>query len=201
MESINWYNSSDSPTSKGTSNFKSFIGREAAEAWAKSVFRNWKNALNASELEAITKYTGSAYGNINAVLRGYDSTFIGNNAKYAEDLANALNKSSIPENIRLYRGTSKDMLGALKNTPVDELVGKGISDKGFLSTSLIPEGQFSGNLVLKIDAPSGTKGAFIGDLSVLPTEVEVLLQKGQNMLIKEATERNGVLELVVEIIN
>ncbi len=93
------------------------------------------------------------------------------------------------------------MLGTLKNTPVDELVGKGISDKGFLSTSLIPDGQFGGDLLLKIDAPTGTKGAFIGDLSVVPTEVEILLQKGQNMIIKEATDVNGVLELVVEINN
>ncbi len=71
----------------------------------------------------------------------------------------------------LYRGTSKDMLGSLKNASPEELIGKVIEKKGFMSTRMIPEGQFGGDLSLIIEAPSGIKGAFIGDLSKVPSEV------------------------------
>ncbi|HEX9061422.1 MAG TPA: ADP-ribosyltransferase, partial [Clostridia bacterium] len=162
-----------------TSGFIKFFNTSEAQSWGSSSYSTWKNALSASEKSAITAYTGDeCYQNINAVLRGLESEYEGNNAEIVQELSQALSKSSIPQNITLYRGASKAMLGNLQNLPPEELVGEVISDKAFMSTSLVPAGAFNGDLTLIIEAPSGAEGAYIGNMSYYPGEAEVLLNKG-----------------------
>ena len=185
-----------------TKGFLNFFSKTDAETWAKNAFNSWKNALPADEVNAIWKYTGDeCYENINAVLRGLEPAYEGNNARYVELLSQAINKTNLPENVVLYRGTTKAMLGDLKNLPVEQWVGKNISDKAFMSTSLLSEGAFNKELNLIIKAPKGSKGAFIGEMSQYPSEVEVLLNKGQQMIITDVLESSATkTTIVVELL-
>ena len=183
--------------------YKEFTYADEAEKWGIEVFSSWRNELTESEVDSIFRYTeDDYYENINAVLRGVELYFEGGNQKIMEDLSLAMNKASIPEAIRVYRGTSIEALGPSKYLPPAELVGKIITEKAFMSTSMIKDSAFNyKNLILYIDVPAGTKGAFIGNISNLPSEVEVLLNREQDMIIKKAYKDNGQLILIVEIIN
>lgn len=185
-----------------TGSYNKFTSKLDAEAWADNAFSSWENSLTASESSAITAYTGDGcYQNINNVLRGFESQFEGNNAQIVEDISQAISKTSLPENVTLYRGTSKAMLGESQNIPPEQLVGEVIGDKAFMSTSLVPEGAFNGDLTLIIEAPAGSNGAFVGNLSQYPGEVEVLLNKGQQMLVKQVIDAGtSNMKLVVELI-
>lgn len=54
------------------------------------------------------------------------------------------------------------MLGCLHDSI---LTGKIISDAGFMSTSLDRGSAFGGDLLLEIDVPQGSKGAYVGDIA------------------------------------
>lgn len=167
-------------------------------------FSSWKSTLSTDEILAITKYTDNDhYQNINSVLRGVDDEFIGENAKIVDDLTEALSKSSLPENITLYRGTSTAMLGDLKNASMDDLIGVNITEGAFMSSSLSEDvaHRFADDLLLKIEAPAGSETAFIGNISEYSIEAEVLFNRGQKMIVKDAVMNEGVLELTVEILD
>lgn len=90
----------------------------------------------------------------------------------------------------------------MKDYPIEKLVNKIIDEKAFMSTSLLEKSTFTGNLKLIIEAPKGSTAAYIADLSRCFNEYEVLFDKGQEMMIKSATQLdNGQLELVVRILN
>ena len=155
------------------------------------------------EADAITCYTENKYyKNINSVLRGLEKEFHVGNAEIVENISKALNKCELPEDIIVHRITSKSALGKLKDYPIEKLVNKIIDEKAFMSTSLLEKSTFTGNLKLIIEAPKGSTAAYIADLSRCFNEYEVLFDKGQEMMIKSATQLdNGQLELVVRILN
>ncbi|EAH1503052.1 hypothetical protein D4233_14030, partial [Listeria monocytogenes] len=88
----------------------------------------------------------------------------------------------------------------LKNLNYQNLVGKTIEEKGFMSTTTISNQTFSGNVTMKINAPKGSKGAYLAHFSETPEEAEVLFNIGQKMLIKEVTELNGKIEIIVDLL-
>ena len=156
--------------------------------------------LNDVQLEALIKYTGADYVNINNSLRGIE-TLTPNNELTVNAMKSALNNARLPQNMTLYRGTSKEALGALQNLPVDELVGKTFIEKGFMSTS-INRGTsecFFGNMKITVEAAKGAKALNISSISQFPEEAEVLFNAGQEMLITFAEERNGILYITVMI--
>lgn len=185
--------------------YKSFANANDANAWASNGYAGWLKNLTSEQKEAIKAYTGpSCYENMNAVLRGIEKNYNGNNAEYVRILSEALDNASIPENVTLYRGTNQKMLGDLIHLDPADLVGKNIQDNAFMSASLISDvadGAFKGDLKLIIDAPAGTKGGYVASLSPYQ-EVELLLNKGQEMIIKEVVNSDpSNLILRVEIIN
>ena len=182
------------------SKFKKFLSPEDAEKWADEIFNEWFDTLSKAEKKAIKKYTEKNYGNINDVLRGKAKEFVGNNEKYVNALNRVFAKSEgIPDAITVYRGADKAMLGNLKDIKVDKLVGKVIEEKGFMSTSLIKDKAFGGNLLLEINAPKGAKGISVAKFSKFD-EAEILFDKGQILMIKKAIQENNCLKLICEII-
>lgn len=117
---------------------------------------NFYSNNSASDIDHIRYYTGIAFRNINAVLRGnwnYDQNGkLTDEKKYeyldlAQDLSKSLNniKINLPCDIKTYRGVS---LGSFKDyniTSIDELknmVGQYFYDSGFTSTSLLRDRSF-----------------------------------------------------------
>jgi hypothetical protein len=182
--------------------FLKFQSYDEASLWGKFMYKSWINNLSKEELSALKKYTGEVfYSNINDTLRGF-SSFTHNNEKYCDLITSALSKASTPEDIIVFRGTSKMMLGALKNLPADQLVGKIIQDKAFMSTSLMEGEVYDSNLILIMNIPKGTQGAYIGSLSFLHGEFEFLLNRGYRMLIQKVVSRTaGCLKLEVELLD
>lgn len=155
------------------------------------------------EKKAVHDYTGIAYGNINATLRGIDKQFDEGNRECAVSLHEALGRASIPSECKVYRGVSSKALGKLKFLPDSMLAGKIISDDGFMSTSLDSESAFGGDLLLEIDVPKGSRGAYVGYISSAGHyESEVLFDAGQIMRITGARrDSNGRRIISVMIMN
>ena len=157
--------------------------------------------LSKGQVDALTKYTGSDYSNINDSLRGLD-TASPENAKTIETMKTVLDNSSLPEDMTLYRGTTTKALGDLQNLAPEELIGKSFVEQGFMSisTSSTVSNAFSGNMHITIEAAKGAHALDISSISYFASESEVLLSAGQEMLITSAEMIKGVLHITVMIL-
>lgn len=148
--------------------------------------KEWTNCLCVEERNSIFDYSGTAYKNINAVLRGRESDFTGNNHEIACYIHNILQRSSIPCDCVVYRGASVEALGEFGNCPDEQLIGMIITDNGFMSTSINSNDAFSGDIRLEISVPMGANGAYIGYISQCGHyESEVLFDCGQRLVITD----------------
>ena len=185
--------------------FKSFKNMETVNLWAEDAYKEWFDSISEKEEQAIIDYTGEDYyRNINRVLRGLDNKYEDNNAEIVDNLTMALDKAKVPENITLYRGTSLNSLGELANLEPEDLIGQQFEDKGFFSASFDKNVavKFKDNLILEINVPKGTSGAYVAKYSQFGSESELLLNRGQRMLIKGYDDTNPeFLILKVEITN
>ena len=190
-------------TQISTGGFTKFTCKGEAEAWADEAFSSWEKGITTSERQGIYDYTTDEfYQNINNVLRGLETEYAPGNATRVEEITSALGKASVPEPITVYRGVGRSALGDLQGLSPEQLVGHMIEDDAFMSTSLVPEGAFSKPVTYIIKVPQGAEAAFIGDISYYGSkEVELLLNRGQQMIIQEATEDAlGNLKLVCELL-
>lgn len=161
--------------------------------------KEWSQSLSPAGKEAVKGYTGTAYANINATLRGIEKQFEPGNYERAISLHESLQSASIPADCTVYRGVSSKALGALRVLPDSILVGKVISDKGFMSTSIDRNTAFSGDTLLVIEAPKGSHGAYVGDISSAGHyESEVLFDAGSKMHIK-GVSRDGYGRRVISV--
>lgn len=141
--------------------------------------------------------------NINATLRGVEKQFDKGNYECAVALHDALGRASIPSDCKVYRGVSSKALGGLRLLPDSMLTGKTFRDKGFMSTSLEQGNAFGGDLLLEIDVPKGSHGAYVGHISSAGHyESEVLFDAGQVMQITGTRkDSNGRRIISVRIMN
>lgn len=183
------------------SNYLNFKSKSDASIWGNNAYKTWLDSLTKEEFNAIKKYTGEVfYSNINDTLRGL-SAYQNSNEHYCNLITAALEKARTPDNIVAYRGTSKMMLGHLRKLPLERLEGRIIEDKAFISTSLIEGEIYDSNLVLCINIPKGTKGAYIGNFSFIKDEVEFLLNRGYQFFIKRIISDTACfLKLEVDIL-
>lgn len=155
---------------------------------ARAAGREWTESLSEEERCAVRAYTGSAYENINGVLRGKIASFAPGNEERAFQLHQALSRARLPQECVVYRGASAEALGAYKDLADQELIGKRIYDDGFMSTSLNKEDSFGGEVKLCITAPKGSNGAYVGYAgSYGHQESEVLFCDGQIMKVTGVT--------------
>lgn len=152
----------------------------------KAIGQDWANKLSDEEYAALYAYTGTAYQNINEVLRGIKSNFEDCNHERAIQIHKALSRSRIPEECIVYRGASLSALGSYRNFSDEKLIGNIIYDNGFMSTSLNSGDAFGGEVRLELTVPQGAHGAYVGYLSQSGHyESEVLFDMGQMMRITD----------------
>ncbi|PAK43570.1 ADP-ribosyltransferase [Peribacillus simplex] len=178
-----------------------------AHEWGNKNYTNWLKSLTESERKAIIKYTGIDYQYINNYLRGIDDSLHGIDMQVIDDIKSGLSKATVPHNMQVYRGTDfRPFEGIFSinkygNIDVESLIGKTIKDEGFISTAIVKESSFDYKEVLwTINIPQGAKAAYVGDISNVPDEAELLLNAGQELFIKEANEdANGKLHLILDL--
>lgn len=169
---------------------------------ATSNITEWKNFLSTPEIDALQNYSFKEYGDtsvanyedINNYLRfnqlgKVPEATIKNTINYIES---ALNKFELDKDIVVYRGIDvptiiEQVIGEKKysrdvNIINSYLKNTTFTDKGFVSTSIskkeaINFGMGSGRAVMRINILSGTKGAYIDEVSRIKREKEFLLNR------------------------
>jgi hypothetical protein len=180
--------------------------RATLREWGESAFAPWRNLLTKQEKEALYDYTRSARL-VNPILRGINKDYNPTAIEQIKLISSGLQKAELPE-MYLFRGSGYRLLGDLEGLPTNELIGKTIELKGFVSTSLFPNALFVDGVQMIIKVPRGVNGGYLGldDLSRFPVESEVLLQHGQKLKILEVQQLpeeiwyKGGLHIVAEII-
>lgn len=148
------------------------------------------DTLSPEQRKAIYDYTTEApgeptYKNINKTMRDpKNHRFLPGNKERALAMHQALSGASLPAACTVYRGTSSAALASYADLPDEEIVGKVLPERAFLSTSLNKEDSFGGEVKLCIEVPAGTHGVYIGSLSAAgDAESEVLFDFGQMMRV------------------
>ena len=180
--------------------------RASLREWGKSAFTPWRNLLTKEEKAAIFDYTFSSKL-VNPILRGINKDYNPAALEQIKLISSGLQKAELPE-MYLFRGSGYRFLGDLEGLPMNELIGKTVEMKGFVSTSLFPNALFVDGVQIVIKVPRGVNGGYLGldDLSRFPLESEVLLQYGQKLKILEVQQLpeeiwyKGGLHIVAEII-
>ncbi|MEH7180120.1 ADP-ribosyltransferase [Neobacillus vireti] len=195
-----------------TGNIRSIESIEQAHAWGEKHFDEWFNSLTNLEKQALYSYTNYSFAKINDYLRGKTTSLDGINPNRITEIQNALKKAKIPEDMVVYRGTGLTLIKKLlpqyknkkfTNAMIRNLIGKEFKDDAFLSTSVVKESSFSNRSVFwTINVPKGANGAYLGKISYLETETEILFNSGQQMIIRDAlVDSKGQIHLVVDLIN
>ena len=122
-------------------------------------------------------------------------------------LNSALSKAKVPYDMKVYRGTDLFPFKKMYNRNFDgsinanSLIGKAVSDKGFMSTAILESSSFNKEVLWTINVPAGSNAAYIASLSKYPAEAELLFNSGQSMVIKEAAvDSSGKLHLTLDLI-
>lgn len=128
-------------------------------------YDKWASELSNEEKDAVRKYVALGHSRMfNDKLRtGKDATRGQASPDEYKALDSALEKSTIPEEMTLYRGTSEKMFGG--RDPKD-MIGETIVDNGYESTSMTGKvgGIYSDGVVCEINAPKGSKGAYVDEV-------------------------------------
>ncbi|HIW31289.1 MAG TPA: minor capsid protein [Candidatus Paenibacillus intestinavium] len=172
-----------------------FKTAQEATEWVDEVSPDWLKVMTPSEKSNLRLYTGDDYVDVNAALReGID---IDDWKEVIDDVSKGIQKFILRDNIVTYRGISDNYLKGINPT---DLIGAIITDAAFQSSSLLKDKAFKGQIQLQIHAPAGSRGAPVMLISSHPEEFEYLLDKETRYVILEATEVDGVLYLIVEVI-
>ncbi|MCL4293543.1 MAG: hypothetical protein KJ056_11020 [Acidimicrobiia bacterium] len=152
-----------------------------------------------AELDALRTYGGSGHKAINELLRGLRPAGSQTRA-LVRQIDEAMLRTSLPEPVTLYRGTT---LAALPDLP-DQIVGRKFREPGFMSTSIGAGPAWKDEPVqMEIIAPRGTRAVFMQPLQStkgLIEEREVLLDRNQDYVVLEAAIRNGKWWVKMEIL-
>lgn len=160
--------------------YKEFYSEKDVNEWLKLHYGNFINNIQ-SQIDKNTNkfadllysYGGSAYKEYNSILREIDGKkeLLNNKDKYnrelieeIEILEDGISKVQVSDNIVIYRYTKKKYIKALLKKSKND--NKVIADRGFLSTTLLPDTEgmrklvkeHRYNCILKIYIPKGTSG-------------------------------------------
>ncbi|MDM5311122.1 ADP-ribosyltransferase [Peribacillus frigoritolerans] len=178
-----------------------------AHEWGEAHYSKWLDSLTEREKAAIKQYTGNDYQYINKYLRGIDNSLYGIDKQVINDIKSGLNKAAVPHDMQVFRGTDLTPLESILkiddhgNIDLGSLIGKTFKDEAFVSTAIVKESSFDYKQVSwTINVPKGANAAYVGKISEFPDEAELLLNAGQELLIKEANEdAYGKLHLVLDL--
>lgn len=149
---------------------------------------DWRMSLKQEQRKAVKEYTNNGFNMINRSLRGnlYEDDFpadIEKAKQFIPNIDSALETSKLPDDIVVYRGVNKDVFDGYDP---NDLIDSVYIDKGFVSTSLYNKTTFSKkDYQFEINIPAGSKGAYLGSLSVYDhqNELEVLFPRGSRFQV------------------
>ncbi|EAE5023168.1 hypothetical protein G7498_001049 [Listeria monocytogenes] len=199
---------------------------ESDEAFERALgHKDWKETLLPDEIEAIEKYTVDEYYGLNRYLRSktrlqaeeqFEARYV--QSKYEElekSLSSALQKSTTPDNMIVYRAVKDDNF--IKG--LDTANGKTLfKDGGYMSTTPFLDSSFirshvtnpaKGGLgsrdpynLVEISLPKGTRGAYVREFSMFSNEKEFLLDKGTVFeYVGESTDaETGIKTIKVQVV-
>lgn len=186
-----------SELSKNADNWESVLNMQT-DSTMKPFTDQLLKVASDDELSALNLWSGETYSNINRYMRfGINVDDI--SKKAAKDIETVLDKIQTSEEIIVHRGTGtkhifEKIVGDWKTDP-NVLVGQEFSDAGFVATSPLKEGGFSGvgetQAELFIRIPKGTHGAYIAQEAHNELEKEFLLQRGYTYRIIKAEYRSN----------
>lgn len=151
------------------------------------------HGLDPKERNAVVKYTGSGYANMNMYLRGQidGSNIVKNRVKNMEQ---AINKFNLENPTVFHRGSSASLLGGANSVAdINKMVGQVVVDKGFTSTSATLGKGFTGKGInYHIQTPSGKGiGAFVQGMSNFASENEFVFNHDSGFKILGAYQKHG----------
>lgn len=161
--------SSISPSTRSV-DAKHITSREADEL-KKEMDDAYPPPWTAAQRAALRKYTGSSYRQISKCLRN-KSGCTPDITKTIEQIRTSMKPST--RDIKIYRNAGFETFGVSNGAELDSLQSKIIKDDGIVSTS-IKELSRPGLVHLEIDAPKGSKLAWIKHVSDHPEEDEILI--------------------------
>jgi hypothetical protein len=176
--------------------------RDLGKAPAKEVMSHhnamsadWRKGLSEPEHFELRRYTGQIYNVVNQDLRTDPDKWAKD--KIIQTLDAALSKASLKEDTTVYRGVSD--LSKLGIDP-SNAVGHTIKDHAYMSTSLSAKSaeKYAGTSggIIKINAPSGSKGASVGGITRYPKEAEILFKRGSGIKIRKVTKQKNGTHLI-----
>lgn len=156
--------------------YRVFVSGQAADRWGEKIYGEWAKSYKrrAEEMkmifvsdsskiwsDPICEYCGGAYRHINGALRAEMGSedplyHLGRASLLAFNLLYA---PRVPENVIAYRQVCDAFVEEMKRA---NKAGSCVCEKGFLSTSLLPDtGYREGSNLLKIFVPKGTAGVYV----------------------------------------
>lgn len=147
--------------------------------------------LPANQLNAVKKYTGSYYGQINGSLRR------GAIDPDVDSLVKKIDKSfrPTPDDIHVVRGTRTNVFGGADPS---DMIGQVFEDKGYMSTSV--GSGFGGDYVFFIDVPKGTPARYVDNISLHSGERELLLARGTKFIVEGVKKKGTRWEIYMRVI-
>jgi hypothetical protein len=153
----------------------SFVSETRFVEWAN------QNANMPSEVfNAVRRYTGSSYREINGGLR---------KAGTVTDTVRNIDRAMIPLpfDTRVVRYVGTDTFDSLGG--IDNIGGKVFKDRGFFSTAVHTKGTFSSYPVrIEVDLPAGTPSRYVDTFSAVKGEKELIVQREQDFIVTSVTK-------------
>lgn len=169
----------------------------------------WRKVFTADDREGVKRYTSSFYREMNGDLRS--GKYLTSRLKWdIDNCTSALSKCSIAEDVVVYRGMGSQrsvarFLGVPESSLTDQvvrdsLIGTRATEKGFLSSAIVPGSAWSG-CKLDLYLPKGTQAMFVDPVSTHSGELEVLIQRNSTFEVKEIiTDSYGTVTKMVLVL-
>lgn len=144
-------------------------------------------------VQAFERYGGQGFIDLNKVLRA-DGVFSEEQVARWTDEAVEMSKAMKPlsDDVVVWRDVGYKAFGAAHG---DEAAlraalrqGYSFIDDGFLSTSVVQEAEFGGIVNIELAVPKGTRAMWMERYTHIEDEMELLLDRGQNIVIDSVTE-------------
>lgn len=143
--------------------------REDAKEWVNSLTKEQKYSINKYTLNSIDSKDNQFYFRLNQMLKG-NKPYDGVLKKHSDILSEAISKFNLKENIIAYRTTCTDEFKDIK-------VGETVKIKQFISTSVSKSGTLNKEYKIKLYISSGTRCAYVEELSKFKKQRELLIDK------------------------
>jgi hypothetical protein len=144
---------------------------------ASAYLKRRKPKLSRAAADAVDRYTGDTFVDTNRKLRAGDVS-----DPEVKRLDSAM--KPLPDDLLVRRRLTMDAFGVSSLEELEKLKGQIYSDPAYMSTSIgTPYGGDLGGVTLLLAVPKGTPGVLAAEYSRNPSEREILIGRGQRMVI------------------